>query len=323
MGKALFVGIDNYNGNQLYSCVNDAKAMAELIGCNGDGSFNMETTVHTNVPTKAKLMSHVQEIFSGASDIALFYYSGHGYINHLGGYLVTPDAKAFDEGLKMDDIIQIANASKSLNRVIILDCCHSGAIADQRLQGGINMSILEGVTVLTASRSDQSAIGTSQYSVFTNLVLLALSGGAADIRGHITPGSVYAYIDQALGEFGQRPVFKTNVTRFVSLRRIEPQLSRNTLTKITDYFTNLNSVYPLDPSFEPSNKPDVPDLKKEPYASADNSAILNDLQKMQSVGLVVPEGASHLYYAAMESKGCKLTKLGQHYWKLVKEGKAF
>ena len=160
MSKAIFIGIDEYNGNRLFSCENDAKAMADLIKRNEDGSLNMQVNVQLNVPTKAKLISLVQEIFSGTSDIALFYYSGHGYVNNMGGYLVTPDAKAFDEGVKMDDIIQVANASKVLNRIIILDCCHSGSIADHRLQAGININIMEGVTILTASRSEQSAIGT-------------------------------------------------------------------------------------------------------------------------------------------------------------------
>ena len=50
--------------------------------------------------------------------------------------------------------------------------------------------------------------------IFTNLVLAALEGGAADLRGHVTPGSIYAYVDQALGAWDQRPIFKTNVTQF-------------------------------------------------------------------------------------------------------------
>jgi len=37
------------------------------------------------------------------------------------------------------------------------------------------------------------------------------------------------------------------------------------------------------------------------------------------VGLVVPVGAEHMYFAAMESKYCKLTALGYHYWHLAKE----
>ena len=43
--------------------------------------------------------------------------------------------------------------------------------------------------------------------------------------GDITPGSVYAHIDQSLGPWAQRPVFKTNVKTFVSLRKTEPPIA--------------------------------------------------------------------------------------------------
>ena len=50
-------------------------------------------------------------------------------------------------------------------------------------------------------------------------------------------------------------------------------------------------------------------------------SIFKNLQKLESVGLVCPVGEEHMYYAAMNSKSCKLTPLGQHYWNLVKSGK--
>jgi len=34
--------------------------------------------------------------------------------------------------------------------------------------------------------------------------------------------------------------------------------------------------------------------------------------------VLVPVGEDHMYYAAMNSKSCKLTVLGAHYWSLVK-----
>ena len=37
------------------------------------------------------------------------------------------------------------------------------------------------------------------HGVFINLLIESLNGGASDILGNITPGSVYAYIDQVLG----------------------------------------------------------------------------------------------------------------------------
>jgi hypothetical protein len=42
---------------------------------------------------------------------------------------------------------------------------------------------------------------------------------------------------------------------------------------------------------------------------------------MNRVGLVAPVGEEHMYYAAMNSKSCKLTTLGAQYWRHVQSGK--
>ena len=41
--------------------------------------------------------------------------------------------------------------------------------------------------------------------------------------------------------------------------------------------------------------------------------------KNEGVGLVVPVDEEHMYFAAMNSKSCRLTKLGAHYWRLANE----
>ena len=53
----------------------------------------------------------------------------------------------------------------------------------------------------------------------------------------------------------------------------------------------------------------------------ENTAVFSDLQKLEGVGLVVPVGEEHMYYAAMNSKACELTAVGKQYWRLVKEGR--
>ena len=51
--------------------------------------------------TKSDLKSKIIECFSGDSDIALFYFSGHGCIDSCGGYLVTTDYSDNDYGISM------------------------------------------------------------------------------------------------------------------------------------------------------------------------------------------------------------------------------
>jgi len=318
MKKALVVGINNYPSSPLKGCINDASGLASIIETHGDGSPNFDVRLETDVGTKSELKTMIVELFSGSSDTVLLYFSGHGFLNELGGYLVTPDHKSYDEGISMDEVLILANQSKSKDKIIILDCCHSGSFGSPTIGRGASQ-LDEGVSILTASRNDEPSMEINGHGVFTNLLLAALQGGAADLRGHISPGGVYAYIDQALGAWEQRPVFKTNVTRFTSLRTINPQVPLDTLRKIVDYFPSAQDEFKLDPSYEDTNSKTVEHNVIEPYAKDENVAAFKALQKLQSVGLVVPVDSEYMYFAAMESKACKLTSLGFHYWRLVKD----
>lgn len=318
MKKALSIGINNYPSSPLRGSINDASGLTSIIETNGDGSPNFDVRLETDVPTKSKLKTMIVELFSGDNDTVLLYFSGHGFLNELGGYLVTPDHAKYDEGISMDEILLLANKSKSKNKIIILDCCHSGAFGSPSLDNGMSR-IGDGVSILTASRDDEPSMEINGHGVFTNLLLDALQGGAADLRGHISPGGIYAYIDQALSSWEQRPVFKTNVTRFTSLRTIIPQVPLSTLREIINYFPTPQEEYQLDPSYEDTNTEIVEHNVIEPYAKAENIAVFKNLQKLQSVGLIIPVDAEYMYFAAMESKACRLTALGHHYWRLVKD----
>ncbi|GAB2497375.1 caspase family protein [Alkalibacterium psychrotolerans] len=319
MRKALVVGINDYPNAPLYGCINDANMFSRVIESNGDGAPNFDIRHRNDVKTKSELKGLITELFSGDSDTALFYFSGHGHLDEIGGYIVTPDYQPHDSGVSMDELLTIANKSKVKNKIIILDCCHSGALGNPKVTGDKAAHIGEGVSILTASKDDEPSMESGGQGVFTSLLLDALGGGAADLRGHITPGSVYAYIDQALGSWDQRPVFKTNITRFTSLKTVQPAIPIETLRKIIDYFPTPTEKYDLDPSFEDTNAEVVEHIVTEPYANQTNVRVFKDLQKLESIGLVIPVDEEHMYFAAMNSKSCKLTALGFHYWRLVKE----
>lgn len=312
MKKALLIGIDDYPKAPLTGCINDASILSGVIEKNGDGSPNFSIKLRTDISKKSELKGEIVELFNGEGEIALLYFSGHGYLDITGGYIVTPDYEQYDEGVSMDDILTLANKSKIKNKIIILDCCHSGAFGSPEISGGHISQISEGVVVLTASRNSEAAVEIDGHGVFTSLLLDAVQGGAADLMGRVTPGSIYAYIDQALGPWDQRPIFKTNVTNFTSLRTVTPPISPEVLRKIGNYFSAPEVEYALDPSFEDTNT-DV--------AKPENVAIFKNLQKFQGVNLVRPVGEEYMYYAAQNSKSCKLTALGYHYWRLVKDGR--
>lgn len=314
MRKALIVGINDYPGTPLTGCVNDASSIATLLETHGDGAPNFDVRLLTGPPTQLTrpvLRQAIEELFIGDSDMALLFFAGHGYVKSTGGYLVTVDAKKYDEGVSMDDILKLANESKARNKVVMLDCCHAGAMASPTLGGSSLAQLSEGLSVLTASRATESALEKNGSGVFTSLLCDALKGGAADLRGNITPGSLYAYVDEALGAWDQRPIFKTNVTSFATLRRLSPKVPFETLRRITQYFSSPDAEHKLDPSYEDT----------DPSADPLKVRIFKELQKFQSVGLVVPVDSEFMYFAAIHSKSCRLTALGYQYWRLVNEKK--
>lgn len=314
MRRALIVGIDDYQGAPLHGCVKDANGMAAVLETHGTGSPNFQVLLMTSPPnevTRPKLREAIEKLFATDCDIALLYFSGHGFVRSADGYIVTKDATKFDEGIAMTEILKVANASRVKNKVIILDCCYSGNMGTPNIEEGGVAQLSEGLSVLTASRGSEVAMEKGGGGVFTDLVVAALHGGAADLRGHITPGSIYAYVDQALGAWDQRPIFKTNVTRFTSLREVLPQVPLETLRKLVIYFPSPQDEHALDPRYEDTIEGHDPDKAK----------VFKDLQKMEGVGLVVPVGEEHMYYAAMNSKSCRLTALGAQYWRLAKEKK--
>ena len=318
MRRALVIGIDGYLKSPLNGCVNDAEAMEELLAHNEDGSPNFScrkiiSPVASGIAvTRGIIKDHVTELFSHEADVALLHFSGHGTVNNLGGYLVTTDAAKYDEGLSMVDVLTLANGSKAREVVIILDCCHSGALGSLPAIDNDKAILREGVSVLTASRSSQLSQETpNDRGLFTSHVCSALKGGAADVIGNVTVASVYAYVDQVLGAWEQRPLFKSHVSRLIPLRRCKPEVPLELLRLLPQYFTAATTEFQLDPSFEPLADP----------KHSENETIFGHLQKFRAARLLAPVGEEHMYFAAMNSKTCKLTELGAFYWMLANEGK--
>ena len=325
MKKALLIGINAYPaGNELHGCIEDINCLERVISRNGDGSLNFEVKKMADVQSSGEVMDRIRELFNGNSDTALLYFSGHGYLNETGAEIVMPDdmrdVRQYYKGLQMKDIMEVVNQSRVRNKIIIFDCCHAGNMGKYDISK-TESELTTGVSILLACREDEYAEEMGGHGLFTELLCNALQGGAADPTGYITMGGIYAYIDRSFGAWGQRPVFKTNVTEFAPIKTVTPEVSLDEIKKITTLFSGMNDVFPLDPSFEFTNNPTAVHQVVEPYACADNVDKFKTLQKLHSIGLVNPVGTPHMYFAAMESQGCRLTELGKYYWRLVKNGK--
>jgi hypothetical protein len=301
--------------------VNDARSVSALLAENGDYSPNFHVRLLTasgpaDSISRGDLKDNIEMLFSDDSEIALFYFAGHGHIEMTGGYLCGTDCRRGDDGVSLGEVLTLANESRARNKVIVLDSCHSGIAGNPASQPIAQLS--EGMTILTASTNEQYASEQNGSGVFTTLFVDALGGAASNLVGEITPGSVYAHIDQSLGAWDQRPVFKTNVKRFVSLRMVQPPIAREELRKITEFFPKRGFEFPLDPSFEDDLKGRPPNA---PPPDPANVAKLAILRRYHRFNLLVPVGVPYMWDAAMQSKPCKLTVLGEHYRRLVERNR--
>src|SRR5258705_12356154 len=168
MRRALCVGVDEYPFGPLQGCVSDAQRVDAVLQRNGDGSRNFESRVllapagsAATTVTRTILRDHLERLFTDPADVALLHFSGHGTVNNLDGYLVTQDARRYDEGVAMGDVLKLANDSRADEVVIFLDCCRAGNMGNIPTIDNTKAMLRAGVSILTASRGDQASVETA------------------------------------------------------------------------------------------------------------------------------------------------------------------
>jgi len=324
--RALVVGIDAYPDSALSGCVNDASAVANALRTNGDGSPNFDARLFTSStePVTADLLhDELRLLFASDAETVLFYFAGHGILvpETSAGFLVSQDGRRPHWGISLSDVLNYANNAypRIKSTVVILDSCHSGYAGEVQSIGNPAISAIgRGVTLLTGCDRDETASddGGDGHGLFTSLLLDGLSGGASDICGNITPAAIYGHIDQSLGPWDQRPVYKANVQQFVRLRQVNPKVPLEVLRRLPRYFPDPSTHFRLDPSFEPDRE-NVPEDFRSIAVNEENASVFRELQMCNRHGLVVPVDAEHMYYAAINSTACRLTALGAHYRRLA------
>jgi hypothetical protein len=312
--RALLVGIDVYvNFPRLAGCDNDVDALEPLLRRNEDDSPNFDCekrTTATGGVTRDALLSDLDALFGGGADIAVFYFAGHGSGSGADVALVTQDGTTGTPGIAFSEVLTKVAASPVAEVIIVLDCCFAGAAGGIPQLGTSAVALRDGVSILAASRPDQPAEETEAgRGLFSSYLSGALAGGAADVLGKVTVAGLYSYLDESFGAWEQRPMFKANIDRLHELRRCKPTVPLAELRQISEFFPTPEYEFPLDPSYEPQAEPHDPD----------HEHIFATLQKYRAAKLLEPVGAEHMYFAAIESKSCRLTLLGRHYRQMAAE----
>jgi len=149
------------------------------------------------------------------------------------------------------------------------------------------------------------------HGVFTDLVLSALNGGAADVQGHVSAASVYAYVDQALGAWDQRPVYKSYTSTVSALRHCKATVPHQVLQDLPVLFKKPDCSHRLNPSYEHTHK-NKKDKKVE---------LFNMFKLLRDARLLRTVDGKDLYFTALNAGEVVLTPLGQFYWRLAKHNR--
>ena len=158
-----------------------------------------------------------------SNDLTLLYFTGHGLKDDDGRlYLAMANTRRDSllfTALPAEQIDYAMSGCVSRQKVLILDCCYSGAFPAGRLaKADTEVHALErfqgrGRTVLTASDSMQYSFEGNQLhddaaqSVFTRYLVAGLRDGSADLDGDgdITLDELYSYVyDRVVEEMPQQ-----------------------------------------------------------------------------------------------------------------------
>ncbi|SNS46716.1 40-residue YVTN family beta-propeller repeat-containing protein [Streptosporangium subroseum] len=151
-------------------------------------------------------------------DLTLLYFTGHGLKDDNGRLFLAMANTRRDSllftSLSAEQIDHAMEGCASRQKVLILDCCYSGAFPSGHLaKGDPDVHSLErfrgrGRTVLTASDSTQYSFegnrlhGEAAQSVFTRYLVEGLRNGQADLDGDgdITVDELYSYVHERVVE---------------------------------------------------------------------------------------------------------------------------
>jgi hypothetical protein len=234
---ALVVGINYYQHlPNLNAPAQDAEAIAQRLQSSGEFSIRrIPEVIQTGSPrvgmkTKVSLReleNALVQLFKPKGQTlphtALFYFSGHGIQKEAGiqeGYLAVSDSNpnlGF-HGLSLFWLRRLLQESPVPQKVIWLDCCHSGELlnfseADPGARQGFDRLFM------AASREYESAYEslTSPYSVFTAALLDGLDPQRVS-SGIVTNHSLLNWVSQSLKGELQHPLFESSGSEIILTR---------------------------------------------------------------------------------------------------------
>ncbi|WP_448267237.1 caspase, EACC1-associated type [Nostoc sp. DSM 114159] len=213
---ALLIAVSEYEAglSPLPSTIKDVEAMQQVLENPDIGDFEVRSLLN---PNTVEMQTAIEDLFLGRQrdDIVLLYFSGHGIKYDSGKlYFATKITRRNEKGelfkastVSADFVHDIINDSRSRSRrqVIILDCCFSGAFANEtKSKDDVSLDFQkiqlggEGRAVLTSSTSTQYSF----ESIYTQYLVQGMETGEADENndGFISVDELHQYVQRKVKE---------------------------------------------------------------------------------------------------------------------------
>ncbi|WP_328614102.1 caspase family protein [Amycolatopsis sp. NBC_00355] len=249
----------------------DARALAAVLSDPEIAGFEVTTLVDQPHHVVGEAIG---EFYRGRrrDELTLLYFTGHGVKDDDGSlYLAMANTRRDSlmfTALAAEQVDRALAGCASRQKVLVLDCCYSGAFPSGRLaKAGTDVHTLErfqgrGRAVLTASDATQysfegdEVVGSAARSVFTRHLVAGLRDGSADLDGDgdVTVDELYSYVhEHVVAEMPrQRPKHQSDVEGRIVLARNPrwalPEYLRHGLTSpiASDRLTALEGLVRLN-----------------------------------------------------------------------------
>jgi len=225
--RAVIIGINEYEDKgiqPLKGAENDAKEIYERLKDPNIGGFEIPKShfLLGEEATYKATRKAISDLFwkTNPSDLALFYFSGHGFVDSYEDGYIAPYDMSKDEpfvcGINMEQIKQVISRSHKYNKcvIMILDCCFSGIATKGDFKKKFDERIKdlsgEGTIVLSSSEADNVSREISfthqngqehNHGAFTACLIEGLDGQASDDEsGIITLDKLHKHVEKRIAE---------------------------------------------------------------------------------------------------------------------------
>jgi hypothetical protein len=216
---ALIIAMDQYKSlPKLAAPTRDANTLKEVLENKDIGRYDVKVISNKDhAETIEKISGFCSEGIE-PGDLLLIYYSGHGIIDDRKRlYLTAIDTEREKNKLKVNGISstiirEILHDCRARKKILILDCCFSGAISEEMDKNYYLEKYFpddfegeRGLCFLTASSEIEPAYeredgDSEKVSLFTDILVRGLKSGDADANGDydITIDELFSYIEKEI-----------------------------------------------------------------------------------------------------------------------------